>query len=76
MKEESLGGKILLGFIICVVILGFIGLIWMATDMLGNRMKICSESNGVTKGIGETKCINETGVYEIVYLNDEWRLIR
>ena len=59
-------------------IFGIIGFIWMTTEQSMDKENICRENNGVTKGgfSQQDKCINESGVYEIVYLNRTWRLIK
>ena len=57
-----------------VIILGA----YMKAQEAGEKIDLCTENNGVTRGnlfFGED-CVNETGIYVIVKLNDEWKMIR
>ena len=65
-----------IGVIFLVIfILGFAGFVWKAIDVTNEREKICGESNGVMRAL-PIRCVNETGVYEVVELNNKWMLIR
>ena len=44
----------------------------------GEKISVCEENNGVFKGnsFKGYKCYNESGIYEVVELNEEWRMIK
>ena len=78
MKIKKKLDRIFWILFIGIFILGIIGFIWMVVEENYNKEKICRENNGVTKNgfMRQDNCINESGVYEIVKLNGEWRLIK
>ncbi len=78
MTIKTILNKIFWILFIGMFILGFIGFMWMSADQWIDKENICRESNGVTKGgfSQQDRCINESGIYEIVQLNGEWRLIK
>ena len=78
MKVKKILDRIFWILFIGLFIFGIISFIWMGADQWSDKENICRESNGVTKGgfSQQDRCINESGVYEIVYLNRTWRLIK
>ncbi len=78
MKIKKILNGIFWTLFIGIMILGFISLIWMNLEETYEKEEICRDNEGVTRGglFQQDKCINESGVYEIVWLNKEWRLIK
>lgn len=78
MKIKKILNGIFWTLLIGIFILGIIAFISMVAEEDYNREKICRENEGVTRStfISIDKCINESGVYEIVKLNNTWKLIK
>ena len=72
------GGRVFF-WVIMFLLLGaiFLGASLKAQEA-EEKINLCTENNGVTRGnlfFGED-CINESGIYVIVKLNDEWKMIK
>jgi len=81
MKFKVFLERVFWAFFIGFIILGLIGVAWAILDSAKEDMQkrdICEDNNGVTKGSGFRgyKCINESGIYEVVKLNEEWKMIK
>jgi len=77
MKFKKIFSLIFWILFIGFFVFGIISFIYVVAVEDYSRDEICRENNGVSRGTFRLdKCINESGVYEIVQLNGTWRLIK
>ena len=66
-------------WVLMILLFGSILLVgYVKSQEAEEKMDLCTENNGVTRGnlfFGDD-CVNESGIYIIVKLNDEWMMIK
>lgn len=69
---------VILWILFIFVLLSTLASLYVKVSEGQEKLNLCTENNGITRTnliFGED-CVNESGIYVIVKLNDEWRMIK
>lgn len=69
---------VILWILFIFVLLSILASLYVKVSEGQEKLNLCTENNGITRTnliFGED-CVNESGIYVIVKLNDEWRMIK